>query len=327
MNLLDREDLGEYLTGCVRTETTETGILLHRHTQKQTEYYAEASDSWSIRCRCTAGIQLRLQTDSRTLDLTGVIRDGARSYAGFDVEVDGCAVTALRLDTSDQEQTLRCFDFPDRASRQVVVTFPQSAIPELKALLLEEDAQLEVYPKPATKYLAIGDSITQGMDARGPASAYAIQLARMLDAELLNLGVGGHIYDLDAMDDDLPYTPDIVTVAYGTNDWTRGTTRDEITETTSRYLTRLKDTVAKSAKVYVLTPIWRAIGEEVKPGGTLPEFSQAIASAASAVSGITVLDGPAMVPHRLDIIPDGTHPNDEGFLHYALNPPTAMSRA
>ena len=85
----------------------------------------------------------------------------------------------------------------------------------------------------------IGDSITQGMDARGPASAYAVQLARVLDVELLNQGVGGHIFDLDALDDELPYHPDIITIAYGTNDWSRDTTREEISSRVERYLTRL----------------------------------------------------------------------------------------
>jgi len=270
---------------------------------------------------------LRLQTDSQTLDLTGFVREGARTYAGFDVEVDGRAITALRLDTSDEEQTLRLVNFPDRFSRQIVVTFPQSAIVELTAVLLEDDAETSPIPESKTKYLSIGDSITQGMDAAGPASAYVIQLARLMDAELLNLGVGGHIFDLDAMDDDLPYTPDIVTVAYGTNDWTREFTRGQIADTTTQYLSRLLNTVAKSAKVYVLTPLWRAIGEEVKPGGTLLEFSEAIATAASEVKGITVIDGTRLVPHRMDIMPDGTHPNDEGFLHYALNLHKAISSA
>jgi lysophospholipase L1-like esterase len=326
MNLLETEDFQTYLTGCVRTEQTADGLFLHRHTKKQTDYYAKANESWSIRSRCPAGIQLRLQTDSQTLDMAGFVRDGARTYAGVDVEVDGRAITALRLDTSEEEQTLRLFEFPNRAMRQVTVTFPQSAIVELLAVTLEDDAQIAPFPESTTKYLAIGDSITQGMDARGPASAYVVQLARMMDAELLNLGVGGHIFDLDAMDDDLPYTPDIVTVAYGTNDWTREFTREQIADTTTQYLSRLLDTVAKSAKVYVLTPLWRAIGEEVKPGGTLLEFSETIASAASGVSGIIVIDGTTLVPPRLEIMPDGTHPNDEGFLHYALNLHKTMSR-
>jgi lysophospholipase L1-like esterase len=319
MNLLERDDFKACLTGCIRTEQTESGLLLHRHTEKQIAYYAETSESWSIRSRCTAGISLNIRTDSRTLDLVGRIQAGARNYAGFDVEVDGRAIAAIRMNTSDETQTIRLFDFETQAERQVSITFPQSAIVELDAITVEDDSQTSP-PSPAPrKYLALGDSITQGMDARGPASAYVVQLARMLDTELLNLGVGGHIFDLDALDDDLPYKPDIVTIAYGTNDWTRGTTREQILNTVERYLSRLLDTVAGSADVYVLTPIWRAIGQEAKPGGTLIEFSSAIAEVASGFPDITIVDGTTLVPHRDDLLPGGTHPNDEGFLHYALN--------
>jgi lysophospholipase L1-like esterase len=293
--------------------------LLHRHTEKQIRYYAEANDSWAIRSRCNAGVIVNVLTDSRTLDLTGRIRAGARTYAGFDVEVDGRYLTAIRMDTSDETQTIRLADFSTQGNRRISITFPQSAIVELDAITLEDGSRASSPPPASRKYLAIGDSITQGMDARGPSSAYAIQLARMLDADLLNIGVGGHIFDLDALDDDLPYKPDIVTIAYGTNDWTRGITRDEIAQTVDRYLTRLLDTIASSSDVYVFTPIWRALGEEVKPGGTLIDFSATIAEAASKFSAITVVDGTTLVPHRPDLLPDGTHPNDEGFLHYALN--------
>ena len=319
MNLLERDDFRACLTGCVQTEESDSGLLLHRHTEKQIAYYARKSESWAIRSRCNAGIKLNILTDSRTLDLTGRIRAGARSYAGFDVEVNGRGLTAIRMDTRDETQTIRLADFFTQRTRLISVTFPQSAIVELDAFSVENGAQASPSePKPC-KYLAIGDSITQGMDARGPASAYTIQLARMLNADLLNIGVGGHIFDLDALDDDLPYKPDIVTIAYGTNDWTRGITRGEIAKTVDLYLTRLLDTIAGSANVYVLTPIWRAIGKEVKPGGTLIEFSATIAEVASKFAKINVVDGTTLVPHRPDLLPDGTHPNDEGFLHYALN--------
>ncbi len=129
------------------------------------------------------------------------------------------------------------------------------------------------------------------------------------------------------LDDDLAYTPDIVTVAYGTNDWTRDTTRDQIAETVDRYLTRLIEMLAPSADLYVLTPLWRAIGEEVKAGGTLIEFSAAISEAASAFANATVIDGTTLVPHLPEMFADGIHPNDEGFLHYAINLHRAVGRS
>ncbi len=44
---------------------------------------------------------------------------------------------------------------------------------------------------PATCYLAYGTSITHGFDAEGPHLTYVAQTARILGADLINLGVGG----------------------------------------------------------------------------------------------------------------------------------------
>ena len=318
MNLLERDDLAALLTGCIRTEQTDSGLRFHRLTQRQVAHFAEANEAWGVRAKCSAGVQLKIVTDSKTLDLSGRIFPGARQYAGLDVEVDGRVIGSHRIDASDETRDIRLAEFSTRHEREITVTFPHSAIPALDALHVADDASVRPQARQRPRYLAVGDSITQGMDARGPASAYPLQLARMLGAELLNLGVGGHVFDLDSLDADLPFAPDIVTVAYGTNDWSREICREDIGETVTAYLTRLS-AIYPAADIYVLTPIWRENGNTVRAGGTLAEFSSAIARAASSFGRVTAIDGTTLVPHRSDLLPDGTHPNDEGFLHYAIN--------
>ena len=44
---------------------------------------------------------------------------------------------------------------------------------------------------PALRYLAYGTSITHGFDAEGPHLTYVGHTARLLGANLINLGVGG----------------------------------------------------------------------------------------------------------------------------------------
>ena len=327
MNLLDRDDLPTLLTGCIQTQPTATGLLLRRLTQKQLAHFESLGEPSELRARCAAGIMLCIDTDSPTLDLTGRVLTGARTYAGFDVEVDGRAIEAHRIETRPETRTLRLFDLPTGPSRRIVVTFPQSAIVELDALTLASGSKATASASDRKKYLAIGDSITHGMDARRPSSAYAVQLARLLQLELLNVGVGGHVYDLEALDDDLPFKPDLVTIAYGTNDWSRGTSQAEIAATVEQYLPRLLESTAAAARVFVLTPIWRQNGDETKPSGTLVEFSRAIATAATSFDRVTVVDGTTLVPHLPDLYADGVHPNDEGFLHYAINLGRAIGSA
>lgn len=327
MNLLDREDLLAFLPGCIRTEQASEGLALHRLTTRQVDHFHANSEPQGIRARCSAGIMLHLATDSPTIDLIGRIRPGARTYAGIDVEVDGRMLNCLRIEATDETRTWRLLDMPSGPRREICVTLPQSAIVELDSLTLSDGANVWGPAPRAQKYLAIGDSITQGMDARGPASVYTAQLSRMLDAELLNIGVGGHVYDLESLDDELPFQPDLVTVAYGTNDWNREWSREQMAQIVTRYLTRLTSTMAKDARVFVLTPIWRKTGGETKTGGTLVEFSEAIGTAAASIAGVTVIDGLTLVPHADALFADGTHPNDEGFLHYAINLKRAIERA
>ena len=45
MNLLERDDFHAFLTGCLRTEQTDSGLLLHRHTARQTAYFQKTNEA------------------------------------------------------------------------------------------------------------------------------------------------------------------------------------------------------------------------------------------------------------------------------------------
>jgi hypothetical protein len=56
MNLLERDDLQEYLSGCIRVERADDHLLFHRHTERQIEYYRRMNESWWVRSRCLTRI-------------------------------------------------------------------------------------------------------------------------------------------------------------------------------------------------------------------------------------------------------------------------------
>ncbi len=316
LNLIKAFEIDQIFRGIVG-HSFENGLRLHRLTERQIAHLDAASEAWGVRARCTAGVRLVVRTDAESVELVGRVLPGARSYAGIDVEVDGKSVAAHRLEAGPETLALSLAGFEEKKIREWDVTFPQSAILEIDALNVPEGTVVEPVDRPSHRLLCLGDSITQGMDALGPASAYPLQLARMLNADLLNQGVGGHIFDADALDPELPYHPNLVTIAYGTNDWGRELTVDEISKQVNAYLRVLLPSV-EGADVVVVTPIWRKTGQEVRAGGNLTAFSRVIRDNASGL-GVRVVDGLGLVPHRPDLLPDGTHPNDEGFLHYAIN--------
>ena len=129
-------------------------------------------------------------------------------------------------------------------------------------LAIAVDGEVTPAPAESRRLLTIGDSITQGMVANGPAGSYAALLARTLGADLRNHGIGGHIFDPEIVTDTGDWQPHLVTVAYGTNDWAGGHTRERITTNASELLTAIRCAHPQSPIVLV-TPLWRE--NEAKP--------------------------------------------------------------
>jgi lysophospholipase L1-like esterase len=203
--------------------------------------------------------------------------------------------------------------------REVTVFLPYHRPAYLRSLEIADGAAAEPLRRPQRRLLVTGDSITQGAYASSSCSTYAVQLARLAGMELLNHGLGGHVYDERVLDPKLPYEPHLVAVAYGCNDWNRFT-REEERERVRAFLTKLRGMFpAGKVGIAVITPLWRVDAAERHAGGTLREFSEAIADEAQRVAGVHVVDGTTLVEHREENFFDGCHPCDQGMQQYARN--------
>jgi lysophospholipase L1-like esterase len=317
LNLLDQA-IEDYCHGVLSISRDRNGVRLRRMTPDQFAYY-DRNPGWAIRSRCNSGGSIALRTDSRFMDITLHFLSGARTYFGLDIEIDGIHSHCIRLDKAQGSYERRLFEFDDSQERTVRIYLSPNIEIKLLKLELKAGSTLQPIEPAATNLLCLGDSITQGMDAISPVSTYPVQLARMLNANLLNQGVGGHIFDLDALDPDLPFDPDLITVAYGTNDWGREIGLDGVRNTASAYLEKLREIYPPPVRIVVLSPIWREIGHEQRGGVDLPTFSRTILETALTIQDLEVIDGLALVPNQPWHLEDGTHPNDLGFLHYSLN--------
>ncbi|MBN2711010.1 MAG: SGNH/GDSL hydrolase family protein [Planctomycetes bacterium] len=328
MNILELPEAKDFFSGILKLEKCETGWMTQRFTEKQLEYYSNRSEGAMIRARCSAGVILQIQTDSPWLDLEFESLGGARKYLGIDIEVDGKVIKSFREDEfegtfSEGPQDLGSCG--DKSSRKVKVYFTYAMITRLKRIEIADGSEYAPVSKPDKKLLCLGDSITQGMSTISPLSAYTTQLGRLLGAEMLNQGVGGHVFDADSLDQIENYRPDYITVAYGTNDWKKGLTRKEIRANVEAYLEKLQ-TIYAGSPVWIISPIWRSIGNEAmgEEGMKLDEFSAVIRETANTFENVSVIDGLTLVPHQEMYFKDGTHPDELGFMHYAVNLYKAM---
>ena len=160
-----------------------------------------------------------------------------------------------------------------------------------------------------------GDSITQGYNGKYNFTSFTHALSRKYNADILVNGVGGWFLNPKYVDK-VPFEPDTVIIACGTNDWNRFKTPEDMRENTRGCMDNLK-ALFPNAQFFVLSPLWRKDTEEpVRPMGP---FSLAcdIVKEEAVAHGFNLLDGYTLVPHDPDFFGDARlHPNDIGFMVY-----------
>jgi len=330
---LNLDQIKSITTGAVCVEKEDDKIRFHRFTDQQEILYgrggAEQNKTFNLRCVASAGIRFWFKTNSQTLKLKFEIREGSsRRYYSFDVFVNGKAVgymdnfssiplprnyTKVELPHGKAEKEFALGE----GDKEVCVYFPWSVCPLLEELSLEEGAYV-IPVKPSKKLLVFGDSITQGYDARRPSVRYASQLADKLQAEEFNKGIGGEVFIPALAEIKEDFAPDYITVAYGTNDWSKKTEED-FKVRCKAFFTALSQNYP-DAKIFAITPIWRSDYKEKRAFGPFENVERLIREAVSPYQNITVISGFDLVPKSEDYFADlRLHPNDNGFVHYADN--------
>jgi len=186
------------------------------------------------------------------------------------------------------------------------------------ALELDNGAYIEPV-KPGKKLLCYGDSITQGYDALYPSNKYISKLADFLDAEENNKAVAGDIFFPDLLSEKENLDPDYITVAYGTNDWSK-ISREEFGEKCTGFFSGLCKNYP-DVPVFAISPLWRKdINDPPRKFGEFCEVERALRQCTKAYENVTVISGIDLIPHSEHNFGDlRLHPNDGGFDHYFCN--------
>ncbi len=289
-------------------------FVFRRFTEKQAEMYETIND-FRMKVPATSGVRLEFDTDAESFSFDYRIDiASSRRFYFFDVFVDGVMVQHVgheNIRVAESTLTVKLAE----GEHRVAVYFPCLAKATLSNVCISDGATLTPVVK-ARRLLCFGDSITQGYDAKYSSQTYANLLADKLGAEMIDQGIGGEIFRPELIDPEMDFAPDIVTVAYGTNDWS-GQERERTVQNANEFYAKLRRTYP-DAKIFAITPIWRADDDRVTKVGTFAEGVQIVRDAAAAQEGIVIVDGARMIPHLREVCADKyLHPNDYGFKFYA----------
>ncbi len=317
---LNIEQISEITLGAAYIDKHNDAVIFHRFTKEQEEAYSLRSADFYRKTSACSGIRLEFTTDSKSLYMGGTVTNASsRRFYGFDIFVNGQLNKAYKDETSAIGE-VKSFEITANLGdgiKTVSVLLPWSAKVNLSFFELDDNSYVKPVKKETTM-LIFGDSITQGYDASSPSKSYAAKLINALSAKAINKAIGGEVFwkELSLMKDDI--SPDYITVAYGTNDWSKQSKKDFEENCLGFYENLNKN--YPNAKIFAITPIWRTDCESTEKDFLFPYAEQYIRTVAEKVPNITVISGFDFVPKNPDYFSDRyVHPNDEGFEFYADN--------
>lgn len=264
-----------------------------------------------LRAICGGGISIGFCSAAKNVTLDYRIAKNMRDYACADVVVDGVLQKTVNLEAAEGEIVL---EIPGEGMRETEIFLPHLA--QLWFRKIEPDAPFTPIPAKEKLWLFIGDSITHGMHTEHPAMTYPVLSSRISDCDYVNMGVCGATFyagDIDRF----AREPDIISVAFGTNDWKQAKDRESFRTQAADCIARIAETFA-CKNLYAILPLWRRDCGEVYGGMTFAEMHDVLRSEYEKYPFITVLDGTRLVPPMQDFFQDGVHPNTTGFLHFAM---------
>ncbi len=203
------------------------------------------------------------------------------------------------------------------------VVLPYGDAVDFVGLQVNADAKFETAPpRPRFRWVAYGDSITQGFWADDVTANYPFQVAQAKGWECVNMGFGGRQATPDDGKVIGSIEADLITVAMGFN--------DHFTKTPAKYAEDMKALLgnirARQPKtpIYVLTLLWSTDPYPTTLKLPLEDYRAAARevvgqTAKAGDANLHLIDGLDLVPHDAKYFREGIHPVDEGFTLMARN--------
>ncbi len=312
---LTTQQIKEISFGAARIIENKNGLEFHKCTEKQIEVLKAERPDIVVNATNATGCRMDFHTNS------DYFKFSAKAGNKYELYINDVFVKQFLFGTIGGcgEAVL-----PEGENRVTLVFPSHDAAATITSVELSSGSTVIPHSY-ALKMAFFGDSITQGWESGYDSLSYAWRVARFFDADIWNPGVGGNVLLENFVDFRPDFIPDVVIVSLGTNDWSTWETLEELENHTTEFLKRVCEG-NKNARIFVISPIWRAEEFAFRPMGAFAECCNTVKKAAAEFP-VTLIDGYTLTPHINDFYTDGLHPNGLGFGIYAENLIKVLSKA
>ncbi len=204
----------------------------------------------------------------------------------------------------------------DRSTDVLTIYLPEGMRPTLYEVR-PVGGTLDPAPR-GPRWLAYGDSITEGWVASGPAHAWPAVAARASGLDVVNLGYAGSARgEIPSAEQIAALPADVISIAYGTNCWTRiPHSRAQFREGLRSFLAIVREGHPQTP-IVVASPVLRPDAEASpnRLGATLADIRAEVEDMVSELrdagdAHLSLVRGFGLL--TADQLPDGIHPGDAG---------------
>lgn len=311
------EVIANFATGCQGWEWHEDVWRPERMPKIMQPLY-EKNEGAKVRMLCTAGVRLRFVSDTTRLHIEIAIGVSARTIFKCDLLVDGKRVSETGAGPDERVERWDgvIFENPQSKNRTFDLWLPHCAQADIVEMQVDDGCFIEPADALPVRWLMYGDSISQGMQATMPTrTAFGIA-ALANDAEVFNLAIGGAKADKELATTVPDGQFDIISIAYGTNDFNGGFPINEYRANTKALLEKILEKFPQTPILLITMLTWASRTEPNKNGVTFADYRSSIDSLADMSEQIHLIDGSTLIPDDEKMFVDCVHPNDAGFAIY-----------
>jgi lysophospholipase L1-like esterase len=284
------------------------------------------ADTWRT-AELPVGVRLELVGDARGLEIDYACATDDLGYRGEGAGVHFSAwrgereVASAPARVDGERALLEFLDVGDAAGPAVSDDLLTVYLPEgMRPTIFDVrpvDGTLTGAPR-RPRWLAYGDSLTEGWVASGPAFSWPMLAARWYGLDAVNLGYAGSARgELPSAEQIAALDADVISIAYGTNCWSRIAHSAPHFREGFRSFLRLVRQGHPETPIVVASPMLRPDAESTpnRLGATLADLRFEVEDLVQSLQqggdgALTLVPGlPLLVADQL---PDGIHPGDDG---------------